>query len=233
MAVIAVLHHLEQPFLGHVDGPLREAGHELDERFIRRGDPPPDLAGVGGIVALGGEQSLVGAGADGPLGAVAQTLRDAVAAGVPVLGICLGGQLLARALGGRVRHVGRRIEWAELVRTPAGAADPLFAGLPEPIPALHFNEDVFEPPPGAEVLAGPAPAGAAAFRAPGRVPAWGLQYHPDADGPAIEGWIAEHATEIGDVDAFRAATAERLAVQARASAILFGAFARQVAAAGR
>jgi GMP synthase-like glutamine amidotransferase len=153
-------------------------------------------------------------------------MRSALEAGVPVLGICLGGQVLAHALGGRVRHVGRMVEWRELRKLPAAEADPLFGPLPEPIPALHFNEDVFDAPPGAEVLAGPAPSGTAAFRWRDR--AWGVQYHPDADAPTVARWIAEYRSDIPDPEAFEADSMRHVEAQARASALLFGAFAAAI-----
>jgi GMP synthase-like glutamine amidotransferase len=223
VAVVAVLHHLRHPFLGHAQAPLEAAGLELDQRFLREGDELPTLDEVDGLLILGGEQSALG---DDPLlAAERDLLHAAVEADVPVLGVCLGGQLLARALGGRVRHIGRMVEWRDLSKLPAAAGDPLFGELPEPVPALHFNEDVFDAPPGADVLVGPAPSGTAAFRV-GR--AWALQYHPDADAEVVDRWIAEYARDIGDPTAFREASEARRELQARASAILFGGFARVV-----
>jgi GMP synthase-like glutamine amidotransferase len=225
--IVSVLHHLERPFLGHAAVPLREAGLIVDERFLRRGDPLPTVDETDGLLVLGGIESAVRADEDPLLRAESGLLVDAVTAGRPVLGICLGGQLLAHALGGRVRHVGRVVGWRALRKLPAAAADPLFGALPEPVPALHFNEDVFDAPPGADVLLGPAPSGTAAFRFGAR--AWGLQYHPDVDATVLESWIEDWAEHIPDVDALRASSAEWLDAQARASSILFGAFARIVA----
>jgi GMP synthase (glutamine-hydrolysing) len=227
LPVLLVIHHLRRPFLGHAEAPLREAGLTLDERFRREGVGLPGAREVDGILVFGGEQSAVGDAEDAVLAPEAALLEDAVAAEVPVLGICLGGQLLARALGGRVRHLGRVVEWRDLQRTAAGREDPLFGRLEDPVPALHFNEDVFDAPRGATVLAGPAPSGSAAAFRTGPC-AWGLQYHPDADAAVLERWMTEYADEIPDLEAFRAATAERLDAQARASAILFGTFARIV-----
>jgi GMP synthase-like glutamine amidotransferase len=193
---------------------------------VRRGDrlPRPDEAD--GLLLLGGEQYAGGDDFSGE----AIALRELVTAGIPVLGICLGGQLLARALGGQVRRTGRRmVEWRELHRTPEGVRDRLFGALPDPFPALHFNEDVFDAPPGAAVLAGPAPDGTAAFRhGPS---AWGVQYHPDTDGPALASWIDAFAGDIPD--GFREESERRLDEQALVSALLFGAFADVVAGRGR
>src|SRR5215204_6104127 len=74
--VIAVLHHLERPFLGHAGPALSAAGARLEERFLREGDALPALGEVDGIVSLGGEQSAV----DPALEAEAALLREATAA---------------------------------------------------------------------------------------------------------------------------------------------------------
>jgi GMP synthase-like glutamine amidotransferase len=225
VAVVTVLHHLDKSSLGHVGAPLRAAGLELDERVLLHGGELPEPGTHDGLVVLGGDQSAVDADADPLLAREAQLLRDSVDAGVPVLGICLGGQLLAHALGGRVRHVGRVVEWRSLRKTPAAQGDPLFGVLPEPVPALHWTEDVFDAPPGADVLVEPAPAGVAAFRLGS---AWAIQYHPDVDRAVLDGWLVDYGDQVADREAFAAASAEWLDAQARASEALFGAFARVV-----
>lgn len=221
-----MIHHIERPLLGHAET-LREAGVELDERRVLDGDPLPDLDAVDGLVVLGGMQS-VAAGAD-PLPDEVELLRGAVEAGVPVLGICLGAQLLARATGGEVRHVGRSIEWRRLARTLAGRGDPVFGGLPEPVPALHWNEDVIDPPPHAVELLARAGDGAEAFRVGDA--AWGVQFHPDVDGAALDRWYEDYADYLGDADAdaLKAEDRRREPDQQRASRALFAAFARVVA----
>ncbi len=225
MAVVAVLHHLDKSSLGHVGPPLRAAGLELDERVLLHGGELPEPGTADGLVVLGGDQSAVDADADPLLAREAHLLRDTVAAGVPVLGICLGGQLLAHALGGRVRHVGRMVEWRSLRKTAAASGDPVFGILEEPVPALHWNEDVFDAPPGAEVLLEPAPAGVEAFRVGS---AWGLQYHPDVDRAVLDEWLIDYGDQVPDLEAFAAESAARMDAQARASEALFGAFARVV-----
>ena len=225
MAVVAVLHHLAKSSLGHVGAPLRAAGIDLDERVLLDGGELPEPGTMDGLVVLGGDQSALDADADPLLSREALLLRETVAAGVPVLGVCLGGQMLAHALGGRVRHVGRVVEWRSLRKTAAGRSDPVYGALEDPVPALHWNEDVFDAPPGAEVLVEPAPAGVEAFRWGS---AWAIQYHPDVDRAVLGEWMVDYGHQVPDREAFAAASAERLDAQARASAILFGAFARVV-----
>lgn len=223
---LAVLHHLERPFLGHV-ATLREAGAELDERDLRRGDPHPSLGEVDGIVTLGGEQSVREIASYPYLVEETKLLRDAVERGTPVLGICLGSQLIAHALGADVRRASARsVQWRSLRPTAEGVADPLVASLPQPVPALHWNEDVFELPPGGVDLLERGGEGVEAFRAGS---AWGFQFHPDADPAGLEDWYA-HADwleEAGVTEASaRSADAEFRDVQERSSRALFAAFAR-------
>jgi GMP synthase-like glutamine amidotransferase len=225
---IAVLHHLERPFLGHVAA-LRDAGAELDERDLRRGDPLPSLDEVDGIVTLGGEQSVRDVARYDYLEAETALLREAVARELPVLGICLGSQLLAHALGGSVRLAAKRtIEWRNLQPTAEGCRDPLVGELELPIPALHWNQDVFTLPPGAVELLETPGEGVEAFRA-GRA-AWGLQFHPDADAVNLDSWYALGWLEeagLSEAQA-RAADSAHMQRQAASSRALFEAFARVV-----
>src|SRR3954471_1432389 len=137
----AVIHHLHQSFLGNAGPYLAGAS----EHF--RGDPLPELDEVDAIVTFGGEQSVLD---QGPLEPEAELLREAVARDIPVLGVCLGAQLLAHALGGTVARRPRRlIAGPPPEPLPAAAGDPLLGALPAGGLALNWNEDGFEPPPGA------------------------------------------------------------------------------------
>lgn len=224
MTRVACLHHLAQPFLGLAEGPLRAAGLELDERDVARGDSLPGLGEVGAIVSFGGSQSAVGP--DPSLAGELELLRDAAHAGVPVLGLCLGGQLLARALGAQVRRApGRTIEWYEL---KALADDPLVGD--GPVLALHWNEDVFELPEGAVELLGPRREGVEAFRY-GQC-AWGLQFHPEVDGATLDGWYETYGPWLAESgvaeEEARAQDRVHLPAQDAQAERLFGAFARIV-----
>jgi GMP synthase (glutamine-hydrolysing) len=134
-------------------------------------------------------------------------LRKAVEEDVPVFGICLGGQLLARALGGEVRAAdGPEIGWLEIAPTEAAGDDPVFRVLDSGASAYQWHYDVFEPPPGAKVLATSDGAPHQAFRVDG-ADAWGIQFHPEATPDLWELWIARHPAEVEaagvDVDVLR------------------------------
>jgi GMP synthase (glutamine-hydrolysing) len=136
-------------------------------------------------------------------------LRDAVESGVPVFGICLGGQILARALGGDVRTAEvPETGWHEIAPTEAAGADPIFRLLAAPSGVYQWHYDVFEPPPGATVLATSAAAPNQAYRVDG-AEAWGIQFHPEVTPELWENWISRHPAEVTeagvDVDALREA----------------------------
>ncbi|MEX1309115.1 MAG: glutamine amidotransferase [Candidatus Sulfomarinibacteraceae bacterium] len=149
--------------------------------------PSPDAA-RGAVVT--GSAAMV-SDREAWIGRTAEWLRAAVEAGVPVLGVCFGHQLLAHAFGGRVgpNPRGREIGTVGLTLTDSAAADPLLAGLPERIDvhATHL-ESVLELPPGAELLASSALDPHQAFRLPGRR-AWGLQFHPELTAAITRGYI--------------------------------------------
>jgi GMP synthase (glutamine-hydrolysing) len=231
--VVACLHHLETAFTGHAGRAIRAAGVELDERHVIDGDPLPGLDEVDGVLTLGGDQSVCDIASLPALEAEAAFLRAAVDRGVPVFGVCLGAQLLAHALGGSVRRLPQRIvTWTPIEPLPAAADDPVAGSLPERAMALHWNEDGFEPPPGAVELLARVSAGAEAFRFGDS--AWGVQFHPEVDTDALEGWY-----EVGERELSEAAVAETdaraldavyLPGQAALAEALFGGFARVVAA---
>src|SRR6478752_2206109 len=146
---IALVHHLERPFLGHAEEPLLSHGATLREVDRRRGDALPSLEDIDGVVSLGGEQSVLDAERDAVLGEERDWLRGAVARGVPVLGVCLGAQLLAAALGGSVYGLSRcNLAWKPMALTPAGAGDPIVGTLEAPV-GLMWNHDAIVAPPGA------------------------------------------------------------------------------------
>jgi GMP synthase (glutamine-hydrolysing) len=207
--VVAVIHHLREPFLGHAADALR--GVELVEHF----GTLPSLDEVDGIVSLGGEDSVL----DGALEPEAALLREAVARDVPVLGVCLGAQILAHALGGRVvRRPRRLVAWVPLTGGWEGAY------------GLHWNEDGFEPPPGAVELSARPDGFGEAFRLGS---ATGVQFHPEVDAAALERWYADWGDVLEPAGvteaAARAADARHLADQPALAEAIFGAFARSAA----
>jgi GMP synthase (glutamine-hydrolysing) len=225
---LACLHHLDSPFLGAAEAPLRAA--RLDHRNLLEGDPLPKLDEIDGIISFGGAQSVTEIERYSYLIEEADLLREAIERDVPVLGICLGAQVLAHALGGTVRRLPRRaVTWAALRHL---AADPLIDALPDPVHALHWNEDAIEPPPGATELLERGGLGCAAFRFGS---GWGVQFHADVDGPVLDGWYERYGAWVTAagvvVDDARAADARHLPGQAQTAEAIFGGFVTRARAA--
>ncbi len=184
---------------GYVHDWLDERGTDQDVLHIYADERTPDPADYDLLVALGSEAHAYD-DVDTPwLGRELQLLRDASARGVPTLGICFGGQLLARALGGTAQTAPiTEIGWFE-VRT----------SRPELVasgPWFQWHFDSFTAPPGAEVMA-TSDSGPQAFSL-GR--AIGLQFHPEVTGDIVAMWAMSSPEELRgagvDPDALVAAT---------------------------
>jgi GMP synthase (glutamine-hydrolysing) len=141
---------------------------------------------VAGAVVMGGPMNVDEVERFPALAAEREWLAEAVRRGMPVLGICLGAQLLARALGAEVRPgEGKELGFAEVEVTDPD--DPILGGLAPRIEALHWHGDVFDLPDGAQHLASSSLTANQAFRVGN---AWGVLFHPEADFALVEAWLA-------------------------------------------
>ena len=180
---------------------LTEAGAELDVRRAQDGDPLPDaLTGYAALVVMGGGMHALDDELAPWLPGLRALLAAAVAAELPVLGVCLGAQLLAAAAGGRVSFGSAPQYGAQLVaKRQAAAADPLFGELPITPDVAHWHTDeVSVLPPGAVQLAAAPDCEQQAFRV-GRL-AWGIQFHIETTPEIIRTWAAHDAAELADYD---------------------------------
>lgn len=158
-------------------------------RLIRldRGESLPPVSIATAFIVLGGTMSVHDEEAFPFLRPLKSFIRAGVEAGVPCLGICLGGQLLAESLGGRVE----RTRWGELGSSTVqlaeeGMKDLLFRGLGSPLPVFQWHNDSFDLPPGAVLLASSTICPHQAFRIGST--AWGLQFHPEVTPAIITAW---------------------------------------------
>jgi GMP synthase (glutamine-hydrolysing) len=163
------------------------------------GDPLPEVRDVSELIVMGG---AMGANDDNQhpfLYDLKIFIRQIVSAGIPYLGICLGGQLLAAALGAQVVS-GR---WEELGSLPVsltaeGRGDVLFAGLPQEFNTFQWHHDSFDIPAGGVLLASSTACPNQAFRV-GSV-AWGTQFHPEVTEQIIRDWCAWDRATSARVD---------------------------------
>ncbi len=162
---------------------------------FRPTEAQPDWHSAAGLLLMGGPMS---ANDDLPfIRREIGIIEAALAAGRPVLGVCLGAQLLARALGARVyRNPVKEIGWAPVYWTEAARQDRLFGGLPSPETVFHWHGETFDLPEGAEWLAWSDACRNQAFRAGSN--AYGLQFHLEVTPEMISAWCREDANS-GDL----------------------------------
>lgn len=149
------------------------------------GQALPPHGEVAGAVVMGGPMNVDEVERFPGLAAEREWLAEAVAGGMPVLGICLGAQLLARALGAEVRPGSKEIGFAPV--EVADAADPVLGGLAPRTEVLHWHGEIFELPDDATPLASSELTEHQAFRLDN---AWGVLFHPEADFALVEAWLA-------------------------------------------
>ena len=192
----------------------------------------PALADVSGIVSLGGRMSATELARHPFLVAELALMEAALERGVPVLGMCLGAQLLAVAAGGEVSRIGAVYAgWPELSITHEGRLDPVFGEVTEGLPVLEWHEDKIDLPEIATVLGTTATPGAAVFRVGSA--AWGSQIHLEVTSPMlIDCWlddevgVAEIEAAGHGIDEFRAESSANLPAQVLQARSAFSSFAK-------
>jgi len=193
---------------------LREAGCTLDVRRCDRGDELPAIKGYDGLLVLGGGMDAEDDRGHPWLPLVRRRIAEAAGAGLPTLGICLGLQLAALALGGTV---GRNPNGVRLGLLPVGwgcevLLDPLVDRIAGEGRAVHWNQDVVLGLPAGAVVLARAPHGEVqmARLAP---TVWGVQFHPEADAALVAAWATEEGTLLTGTDL----TAEQVVAQTAAA----------------
>jgi len=173
---------------GNLLGWLRE--YQLPVRIIKpySGEDLPPLSGTSALIVLGGAMGVHDSRRYPHLLVVRSYLQQAAIQEVPLLGICLGGQLLADALGAPV-HSQKSGEMGthSIEVLPPGASDPLFHDLPKIFTTFQWHNDSFEIPEGAVCLASSANCAHQAFRYGSCL--YGLQFHPEVTRGIVTSWI--------------------------------------------
>ncbi|GFK93964.1 GMP synthase [glutamine-hydrolyzing] [Fundidesulfovibrio magnetotacticus] len=192
---IATIEHV--PF----EGPANIAvwassrGHHLDRRLLHAGHALPEPGEFDLLAVMGGPMSVHDELEFPWLADEKRCVKQAVARGRSVLGVCLGAQLLAEVLGGHVtKNAQREIGWHPLSASPWAAASPLMRGIPARFTGFHWHGETFSLPKGATLLAASEACAHQAFGVGGKLA--GLQFHFETTAESMEALIAHCGDEM-------------------------------------
>ncbi len=192
------VHYLQhEPLEGpcHVEAWARARGRALAGTRLHAGETPPRADDYDLLVLLGGAMNIYDEARHPWLAAEKRALREALGRGRPVLGICLGAQLLADAHGARVvRSPHAEIGWHPVTLAPGAAESPLMRGVPGTFMAFHWHFDAFELPGGATLLGGSEACAHQMAAFGGR--ALGVQFHPESTPASVDYLLEEFLHEM-------------------------------------
>src|SRR5918999_6511761 len=210
MRVLSIVHQ-EDAASGVFGEAVRERGHNLSEWVISNGaapDGPPDSYDA--VLVFGGAMHVDQEARHPWLRDEDALLRALAGRDVPVLGVCLGAQLIAKALGARVGPMPTpQIGWFDVEQTPEAAQDPVFASLPRRFSSFQWHSYAFELPPDAVSLARDS-ACLQAYRAGHST--WGIQFHAEVTKESVDDWFRSSKPPDAplDLDALQRETDEKI-----------------------
>lgn len=196
---VAIVENTRVTHHGLVGVALHERAALIDLYRPFTGQPLPERPDADALVVFGGEQAATDDDIHPYLPALADLMAAFTEADKPVLGICLGSQILARAFGAR-NHLGTAPEfgWVDVSLTDEGRADPLLSALPATFPIFQWHSDTFTLPAGALHLATSPTAAHQAFRI-GRA-TYGTQFHFEASRAVVADWLASFPESVARMD---------------------------------
>jgi GMP synthase (glutamine-hydrolysing) len=189
MRKVLVFQHVAHEILGTLNPLLKKRGFRV--RYVNFGREPgaaPSLDKYNGLIVLGGNMGVYEA-ADYPhIQVELKLIEAALKKDIPVLGICLGAQMLAHVLGAKVsKSPEKEIGWNEIELTGAGKKDPVLSEFRQKETVFQLHGDMFEIPRTAEHLASSRVCAGQAFRAGVKV--YGFQFHLEVDEAMIRRWL--------------------------------------------
>ncbi len=192
---ILICQHDDMCRPGRLGLTLRDHAHKLDIRRLHRGDAlPADLDGITGVISLGGAQDI---GDDVAwMEAECEMIRSAHERELPIVGVCLGSQIIAHALGGTVEPMDKpEIGFPEVNINPAGQIESLLTGIAWTIPQFsHHSSEITELPEGGVLLASSERCANQAYRVGPRT--YGFQYHFECDRPMVADLIRAYPKSL-------------------------------------
>lgn len=192
---IACLQHASFETPGNIAAWAEARGHSITTAHLYRGDPLPNLAYFDFLVAMGGPMSVNDESEYPWLAPEKELIRQSVRANKFVLGVCLGSQLIANALGSRVyRNHAKEIGWMPVNLLPA-ASDSTLGKLPEKFDVFQWHGETYDLPPGCRQLAQSEACRIQAFEHPS---ALALQFHLEVTEEGVNELIRHCASDIGN-----------------------------------
>jgi GMP synthase (glutamine-hydrolysing) len=232
---LLVFQHVPLEPLGSLDPLFKEAGFRIRYvNFDREPRARVNIARYHGLVVLGGPQSADATARFPHLAYEQDAIRAAVVGELPVLGICLGAQLMAASFGGKtLRGQGVEYGWSRVAPTELGRSDPLIGHFDGPESIYQWHSDTFTLPKEARHLASSPRCLHQAFRIGDS--AYGLQFHLEADRALIRRWLAttRHLEDLGvrgvaiDADRTDRLSSRHLPRAERLGRLVFGEFIRR------
>lgn len=224
MRKILVCQHVAYEPLGTLNPLLKQNGLRI--RYVNFGRDPhakPDLEDYYGLIILGGPMSVWEEKEFPFLKHEIKLIAEAIKKNLPVLGVCLGAQLIAKALGAEVgRHTAKEIGWYDVSLTDEGKKDRLLKYIREQEKIFQWHQDTFTIPKDAVLLATTPMCNSQAFRFGEKV--YGLQFHLEADEGMIERWLKIPRQEKFDPDQIRVQTETFIERSKNLSHQIFGEF---------
>ena len=209
MSTIYVLEHAEPETSGLVGDVLRENGVDLERILADRGERIPEsMDGHAGLLVMGGPMGVYESDRHPHLLEEIRLIRQAVETSKPVLGICLGSQLVAAAIGAAVRPHRKEVGWHDVTLTEAATHDPLWKGIDSPIEVLHWHGDAFDLPPGARHLASSTLTPYQAFGFGEKV--YGILFHMEMDEAMIQALADRFPDDLKKTGTTREAVVSRM-----------------------
>ena len=200
MSEFLVLQHIECEDLGTIANAMSQRG--IGYKYVRLfdGEPvPSDPGNYSGMIILGGPMNVYEEDKFPYLKDEDILIKKAVKNDMPVLGICLGGQLIAKATGAKVKKgTKKEIGWYDLKLTKDSRQDKVFNSLPGTIKVFQWHGDTFDIPDGAVHLAGSELFSNQAYRVGSSI--YGLQFHLEVTQEMINRWISEYEEELSTLD---------------------------------
>lgn len=201
MPRLLVFQHVPHEILGTLNPLLKRAGFRIRYvNFGRHPDAQPALDGYQGLVVLGGPMSVNDTAEHPHLATEMRLIEEALDRDMPVLGICLGAQLIAKTLGASVyKNREKEIGWYDVATTATGSSDPLLTHFETREKIFQWHGDTFDLPRGALHLASSPLCEQQAFRYGEKV--YALQFHLEVDHAMIERWlnVPSNSDEIAEL----------------------------------